>query len=184
MALAVPVAAGLAAVVLTVAPVPAASSGSPGPLGGCFGNHGVQFAGKDAYLCEVKLGGDPSGSLYFSPSLDNGLNGAPCTTPPNCPQMVWYKLHPAPGNFYVWENFSEPWGGSSPRSNGRIIGIDEGRFGQCIVNWPSWSTTPTTCTTFAQGGSEGGTHQLTPAELASVREFITNMRAAIPLEYR
>lgn len=184
-ALAVPLAAALAFAALTYTPAPAATSSSPRPMAGCFGNLCVQFAGKDAYLGEHKLGGDPSGALYFTPSLDNGLNGAPCDTPPDCPQMVWYKLHPAGGNFYTWENFSPPWGGSSPRANGRIIALDEGPAGQCMIVWPDWTKDPTMCFLVRDGGAVvEAPHTMGAREQASVAEYQKNARAAIPLEYR
>jgi hypothetical protein len=156
------------------------ASSSPGHLAACFGNRGVEFGSFSAWLCEVKLGGDPSGSLYFSPSVDDGLNQA---NPDG--QMLWYKLHAAPGAYYVWENYSSPWGGSSPRSNGRIIGIDEGPHGQCIVAWPSWQAGPAGVRCFTKGGGVlGPLRPLTATEKYSIAEYQVNMRAAVPLEYR
>lgn len=153
---------------------------SPGHLAACFGNRGVEFGSFSAWLCEVKLGGDPSGSLYYSPSVDDGLNHAD----PNG-QMVWYKLHAAPNAFYVWENYSEPWGGSSPRANGRIIALDEGPGGQCVVEWPDWTVDPTMVRCFTNGGQDVTLPRpLTPAEQYSIAEYQKNTRASIPLEYR
>ena len=173
-------AALVAGVLFAPVPAPAGVTSSPSRLAACFGNRGVEFGTFSAWLCEVKLGGDPSGSLYFSPSVDEGLNHA---NPSG--QMLWYKLHAAPGAFYVWENYSDPWGGSSPRSNGRIIGIDEGPAGQCIVDWPSWSTDPTGVRCFTSGGSVlGPLRALTTTEKYSIAEYQKNMRAAVPLEYR
>lgn len=158
----------------------ASAASSPGHLAACFGNRGVEFGSLHAWLCEVKLGGDPSGALYFTPSVDEGLNHAN----PNG-QMVWYKLHAAPGAYYAWENYSEPWGGSSPRSNGRIIALDEGPAGQCILDWPSWTADPTGITCVLDGGHTFLPERpLTPAEIFSVHEDQDNMRNAVPLEYR
>jgi hypothetical protein len=172
---------GAPAVATTATAATAATARGPGHIAGCFGNRGVEFGTFSAWLCEVKLGGDPSGSLYFTPSVDDGLNGA---NPGG--QMVWYKLHAAPNAFYVWENYSEPWGtGDSPRANGRIIALDEGPAGQCILNWPSWTVTPTECTPVLNGGATvEPMRPLTPMEAYSVAEYIANARPAIPLEYR
>jgi len=78
-----------AALALSVAAV-AAPTATPSRLVACFGNKGVEFGDFSAWLCEVKLGSDPSGALYFTPSVDNGLNDV---NPSG--QMVWYKLHAA-----------------------------------------------------------------------------------------
>jgi hypothetical protein len=177
---AIPATAGLTAAVLAFTPAPAATTATPGPLAACFGNHGVQFGGLNAWLCEVKLGGDPSGALYFTPSADNGVGDV---NPDG--QMIWYKLHAADSNFYVWENYSQPWGGSAPRANGRIIALDEGPAGQCIVVWPDWSKNPTECFLVTGGGTVvEAPHTMTAQEQASVAEYQKNTRPAIPLEYR
>jgi hypothetical protein len=154
---------------------------APSPLAACFGNRGVEFGTFSAWLCEVKLGDDPSGSLYYSPSVDTGLNKA---NPGG--QMVWYKLHAAPGAFYTWENYSQPWGaGDTVRANGRIVALDEGAAGQCILAWPSWTVMPTECTPVSDGGAVvGAMRPLTATEAYSVAEYVKNMRAGIPLEYR
>lgn len=153
----------------------------PPRLAPCFNNHGVEFGTFKAWLCLHKLGGDPSGGFYFSPTVDDGLNGV---NPGG--QMVWTKLHAADGNYYVWENYSEPWGsGDTTRANGRIIGIDEGAAGQCIVDFPDWTVTPTECTPVLDGGSTvEPTRPMTAIEQRSVDEYITNARATLPLEYR
>ena len=156
-----------------------AVTSDPTPQAACFGHNGVEFGTNFAFLCEVKLGGNPSGGLYFTPSVDDGMNGI---NPGG--EMLWYKLHAAPNAYYVWENYSQPWGTNDPRQNGRIIGIDEGPDGQCIAVWPSWTVMPTQCTPVTNGGTVGVTRALTPTEVYSVQQFITNMQAAIPLEYR
>ena len=171
--------AGAGAALALSVPTVAAPSVTPSRLAACFGNKGVEFGDFSAWLCEVKLGGDPSGSLYYTPSVDNGLNDI---NPSG--QMVWYKLHAADNAFYVWENYSQPWGGTYPRANGRVIGIDEGPAGQCIVVWPSWTVTPTECTPVINGGTVGVTRAMTAVEQYSVAEYIANMQAAVPLEYR
>ena len=157
----------------------ATSPAFPPRLSACFGAHGVRFGSLSAWLCERKLGGDPSGGLYFSPSVDDGLGDA---NPSG--QMVWMKLHAADSNFYVWENYAQPWGGSSVRANGRIVAIDEGPAGQCIVDFPSWTAAPTMCTPVTNGGHVGAERTMTAVEQQSVAEYIANARAAIPLEYR
>ena len=168
-------AAAMAPVAVTAAP-----AGLPGRLAACFGSHGVEFGSLHAYLCEAKLGDDPSGGLYFSPSVDDGLNKA---NPPGL--MIWDKLHAAAGDFYIWGNYSQPWGGSTPRANGRIVAIDEGPAGQCIVVFPSWARMPTECFLVRDGGAvTAPPHPLTAIERSSVAEYIKNKRPAIPLEYR
>ena len=158
----------------------AVTSSWPPPIGLCFGDHGVEFGTTHAALCLHKIAGGPSGGLYFSPSVDDGLNGA---NPGG--QMIWDKLHAAPGNYYVWGNYSQPWGGSAPRSNGRIVAIDEGPAGQCIVVFPSWSQTPTQCFLVRDGGAAvDPPHTMDARESASLAEYMKNKRAAIPLEYR
>jgi hypothetical protein len=174
--------AGLAvAAGLTLTTAVAVSASSPTPQAACFGHNGVEFGALNAFLCEVKLADDPSGALYFTPSVDNGLNNA---NPGG--QMVWYKLHAAPNAYYVWENYSEPWGATDTvRANGRIIALDEGAAGQCILNWPSWTVTPTQCTPVLNGGATvGAMRPLTPIEQFSVAEYQANMRPAVPLGYR
>lgn len=151
----------------------------PSPQSECFGHNGVEFGSLMAYLCEVKLADNPSGALYFTPSVDDGLNHL---NPGG--QMVWYKLHAAPNAFYVWENFSQPWGTNDPRPNGRVIALDEGPAGQCIIVWPSWTIPPTQCTPVTNGGTVGATRPLTPTETYSIQQFIANMTPAIPLSYR
>ena len=162
-------------VALSIVSVAGASSVSdPQPLSDCFGHKGVQFASNDAYMCEVKMSDNSAGALYYMVSLDNGLNGV---NPGG--QMVWYKLHPADGNYYMWENFSPAWGGSG-QTDGRVIGIDEGPKGQCIVNFPSWSTPPSQCAYSLAGGTLGTEHTLDATEQASVNSFVTVMTAEIP----
>lgn len=149
---------------------------TPRPLSDCFNHKGIQFGTFDFYSCEVKLGNDPSGAFYFIKTLDAGVNEAN----PNG-SMFWTKLHPAKGNFYTWENYSDPWGGSSPRANGRIIMLDEGPAGQCLVAWPNWQQTPSICTPITDGGAKIGTpHKLDAQELSSVQEYMKNARNAMP----
>lgn len=156
-----------------------AVTSNPTPQAACFGNNGVEFDSFQAFLCEVKLADNPSGALYFTPSVDRGLNNANPTG-----EMVWYKLHAAANAFYVWENYSQPWGTNDPRQNGRVIGLDEGPAGQCIVVWPSWTMTPTECTPVTNGGTVGTTRPMTATEVFSVQQFMANMQPAVPLEYR
>jgi hypothetical protein len=171
-AAAVPVIAALAAVVLAAAPVPASTAAStPRPLPDCFGHPGVQVGSFDDYACIAP------GGLYFWVTLDNGVGGVLG----DGVNAEWYKQHPDPGNFWVFETFTP---GGSLRANGRTVIIDVAPFGECQVVFPSWSVTPAQCTDLTQGGQPGETHQMTPQEQASVNDFIGNMRAAIPLEYR
>lgn len=158
----------------------AAPFSEPPDLKACFNNHGVEFGTFNAWLCAHKEGNDPSGSFYFALSVDNGLNDA---NPSG--QMMWSKLHAAPNAYYVWENYSEPWGGSTPRANGRIIGIDEGPAGQCIIQWPDWTVDPTTCSLVTNGGAViQPPHTLNATEEYSVDEYQLNARATLPLSYR
>jgi hypothetical protein len=157
-----------------------AAASNPGPQKPCFDKNGVEFSKLFAYLCEVKLGDNPSGALYFTPSIDDGLN----TANPGG-EMLWYKLHAAKGAYYVWENYSDPWGGSSPRSNARIIALDEGPAGQCVVMWPSWTVDPTQCFLVRDGGAVvEPPHNLTAIEKFSILQYQLNMRASVPLGYR
>jgi hypothetical protein len=169
------------AAAVSAAALPAAAATSPPRLKACFGNKGVEFGNFSAWLCEVKLGDNPSGSLYYSPSVDNGFNNV---NPSG--QMIWYKLHAAPNAFYAWENYSQPWWKNQyPRSYGRIIMLDEGPAGQCLVAWPRWDQLPTRCTPITNGGATIGTpHRLTQAETYSVMQYAANAEASIPPEYR
>lgn len=153
----------------------AQTAATPRPLSQCFGHKGVKFGDLDAYICEVKLADDPSGALYFMTTLGDTTTGE---------NVVWYKLHPAPGNFWVYETLTPRQDPAEPRDYGRTVQIDEGSSGQCLVAFPSWTVPPTECAYVTDGGTAGPEHPLTPAEQASLAEFMTNMRAAIPLEYR
>ena len=178
--LAAVLAAFLASVAVLAPSAPATTSSWPPPIALCFGDHGVEFGTTHAALCLHEIGGGPSGGLYFTPSVDTGLNGA---NPSG--QMVWMKLHAADNAYYAWENYSEPWGGSTPRANGRIIALDEGPKGQCILVWPSWTATPTECFLVSDGGAVvAAPHPLDATERFSVAQYQANARAAIPLEYR
>ena len=164
----------------TALAIPASSStaqtaANPRPLSDCFGHNGVQFGTLDAYVCEVKLADDPSGALYFMTTLGSTSAGE---------NVLWYKLHPASGNFWVYETLTPRQSASEPRDYGRTVQIDEGPAGQCLVDFPSWTVAPTQCAYVTDGGTVGAEHPLTPAEQASMAEFIKNMRAAVPLEYR
>ena len=169
------VAAGAACALLIGASGSAQTAAAPQPLSQCFGHHGVQFGSKDAYVCEVKLGDDPSGALYFMTTLGSTTTGE---------NVLWYKLHPAAGNFWVYETMTPSQDPAEPRDYGRTVQIDEGLAGQCLVSFPSWTTTPTQCAYVTDGGTAGAEHPLTPMEANSMAEFIKNMQAAIPLEYR
>ena len=163
------------ATVLITASASAQTAATPHALPDCFGHHGVEFGTLDAYVCEVKLGDDPSGALYFMTTLGSTTSGE---------NVLWYKLHPAPGNFWVYETLTPRQSPSEPRDYGRTVQIDEGASGQCLVDFPSWTTTPTQCAYVTDGGTVGPEHPLTPAEQASMAEFVKNMQAAVPLEYR
>lgn len=170
-------AAALMAVLALVVPGSAVSSSTPQPLSDCFGHSGVQFSNKDAYVCETKLGNDPSGALYWMVTLDNGVNGSLG----DGVNVDWYKLHPAPGNFWVFETMLP---GDNLRNDGRSVIIDTNPFGYCQVIFPSWTQTPTDCQDFTQGGQPGEIHGMTPQEQSSVNEFMKVMRAEIPLANR
>lgn len=169
-------AAGLAlmsvpATAAPAAPAAAAPAASLHPLADCFGFPGVQAGHFDDYACKAP------GNLYFWVTLDNGVLGING----DGVNAEWYKQHPDPGDFWVFETFTP---NGSPRSNGRTVIIDVNPFSQCQVQFPSWSVTPTDCMDLTQGGQPGEIHGMTQQEQRSVNEFMENMRASIPLKDR
>lgn len=185
MGLAVAVAAAAGLMVATSSPAHSVNSTIPPKIAPCFNNHGVEFGSLQAFLCEHKLGGDPSGGLYFALSVDDGLN----KINPNG-QMNWIKLHAAKSNYYAWENYAEPWGGQpgDVRSSMRIIALDEGEhLGQCIIVWPDWTVMPTMCFRVRDGGAiVEAPHVMDQRELNSAAEYAKNVQTdnTIPLHYR